>query len=208
MTFFNSRVAVSAGAAILLMAGTGRAQILTNTSNGVLSASIPFGTLTPGTSSTPSSTQIQFRIRSNNSNGYKVRATASFAAVNTSAADGGSTVSASDIGIGISSLVSGANVIGPRTDTITAGFNYNPGEVSAVNGMTPFTGIASGKATLADVLVSPGITVLAGSRIGGNENIGTVDNFITVSITFGLLGQFFTPATLSGTLTLTIENGP
>ena len=48
--------------AILLLRGRAIAQVLTNTSDGVLSASIPFGNLTPGTSSNPSSTQIQFRI--------------------------------------------------------------------------------------------------------------------------------------------------
>jgi hypothetical protein len=209
MTPFDpARVVASAAALILLMGDSAMAQVLTNTSNGVLSASIPFGTLTPGTSSTPSSTQIQFRIRSNKNNGYKVQATASFAAVNTSSPDGGSTVSAADIGVGITSLALAANVLTPRTDTITAGFNYNPATVSAVNGMTPYTGIASGRATLADILASPNITILAGPRIGNNQNVGGAGNFITVTVTFGLLGQFFTPATLSGILTLTIANGP
>lgn len=205
---YPARAVVSAAAVILLMGGSALSQILTDTSNGVLVASIPFGNLTPGTSSTPSSTQIQFRIRSNSNNGYKVRASASFTAVNTSSVDGGSTVSASDIGVGISSLVIGQNVGGPRVDTITPGFAYNPAAVSAVNGMTPYTGLASGKATLADILASPNITILAGPKISGNENFNTPGNFITVTITLGLLGQFFTPATLSGILTLTIVDGP
>jgi hypothetical protein len=93
-------------------------------------------------------------------------------------------------------------------DTIAAGFNYNPAAVSAVNGTTPYSGMASGYATLADILANPNITILSGPRIGNNQNVNSPANCITVTITFGLLGQFFTPATLSGMLTLTIVNGP
>src|SRR5437868_12085811 len=70
------------------------AQVITDTANGLLSASIPFANLTPGTSSSPASTQIQFRIRSNNATGYKIQASATFSAAASALLDGGRTVTA------------------------------------------------------------------------------------------------------------------
>jgi hypothetical protein len=209
MVFGNGmRGVVCAAGAILLLQGSAIAQVLTDTSDGVMSVSIPFGNLTPGTSSTPASSQVQFRIRSNNDNGYKVQASAVFNVITTGLADGGTTVSASDIGVGISSLVNGNSVRTPRVDTIAAGFDYNPATVSAVNGLTPYTGMASGRATVADILANPSITILSGPKIANNQGTNNSNNCITVTITFGLVGQFFTPATFSGLLTLTIVNGP
>jgi hypothetical protein len=208
MVFSNGMKVVAFTAAILLLRGRAIAQILTNSSDGVLTATIPFGTLTPGTSSTPSSTQVQFRIRSNADTGYRIRASAVFNVIPTGVPAGGSTISASDIGVGISSLVVEPSVKTPRTDTIAAGFNYNPATVPAVNGMSPYTGMASGKATLADMLANPNMTILSGPKITNNQGLNSPTNFITVTITFGLVGQFFTPSTLSGILTLTMVDGP
>jgi hypothetical protein len=182
-------------------------QVLTNTSDGTLSASIPFGSLTPGKTTAVSSSQIQFRIRDNSNSGYHVTASAVFSASTLAAAAGGSTIAASDIGIGITSLVDGSSVLTPRTDTINSGFNYNPATVGAPNGTTPYTGMSSGMATLQDIISNP-VTVLSGPRIASSQNLNTANNAITVTITIGILGQFFTPATFSGTLTLTIANGP
>jgi hypothetical protein len=201
------RGVICAAGAILLWHGSAIAQVLTDSSDGAMGVSIPFGNLTPGTSSTPSSTQVQFRIRSNNSNGYKVQASAVFNVITTGLADGGTTVSASDIGVGIS-LVNATGVITPRVDTIAAGFNYSPASVSAVNGLTPYAGMASGQATLADIIANPNITIVSGPKIFSNQNTSNPNNFITVTVTFGLVGQFFTPSTFSGILTLTIANGP
>lgn len=184
------------------------AQVLTNTSEGVLSANIPFGNLTPGNSTTPASTEIQFNIRSNNDNGYRVLASAVFNVAPTSSAQGGTTVSASDIGVGISSVVNGNATRTPRVDTVASGFNYNPATVAAVNGLTPYGGAASGRATLSDIVANPNTTILSGPKIANNQGINNQNNFLTVTITFGLVGQFFTPATLSGMLTLTIVNIP
>ena len=183
------------------------AQTLTDTSEGVVTLSIPFGNLTPGTSSTPSTTQVQFKLRDSNSSGYHVEASASFSVTPTSSVSGGNTLTASDIGVGIS-LTFGQAVNTPRTDTIATGFNYNPGSITATNGLSPFTGKSSGRATLADLVSNPNITILSGPRIAANENTNNANNCITVTMTFGLLGQFFTPATFSGTLTLTLKNGP
>jgi hypothetical protein len=208
MVFFNGMKVVACAAAILLLRGRAIGQVLTDNSDGVLTATIPFGTLTPGTSSTPSSTQVQFRIRSNVDTGYRIRASAVFNVIPATVPAGGSTISASDIGVGISSLVAEPSVKTPRRDTIAAGFNYNPATVPAVNGMSPYTGMASGKATLADILANPNMTILSGPKITNNQGLNSPTNFITVTITFGLVGQFFTPSTLSGILTLTMVDGP
>lgn len=202
------RMVLCATAASLFLHAGAFAQVLTNTSDGVLSASIPFGNLTPGSSTTPASTQVQFLIRSNSDTGYKIRASAVFNVIPTAAEQGGATVSASDIGVGITSLVEGSSVRDPRVDTIAAGFNYNPATVSAVNGLTPYTGMAAGLATLADLVANPNLTILSGPKIANNQGLNNQTNFLTVTITFGLVGQFFTPCTLSGVLTLTIVNGP
>lgn len=202
------KMVICAAVGTLFLHSAAIAQVLTNTANGVLSASIPFGNLTPGKSTTPSSTQIQFRLRSNRGTGYKVRVSATFNVTPTGPVQGGTTISASDIGVGITSLVNGSSVKTPRTDTIATGFNYNPATISAANGLSPYTGAASGRATLADIVATPNLTLLSGPKIANNQGTNSPTNFITVTVTFGLLGQFFTPATLSGVLTLKIVNGP
>ena len=184
------------------------AQIITDGSDNILSVTIPFGNLTPGTSTTPASTQVQFRIRSNSNNGYKVQASATFNVMGAGPNDGGVTVSASDIGVGITGLVFGPAVKTPRADVIAPGLNYNPATVSAMNGLTPYAGMALGQATVADILANPNMTILSGPKIANNQHLNPPANMITVTMTFGVVGQFFTPATLSGVLTLTMVDGP
>lgn len=198
---------VGAALGALFLQNASSAPSLTDTSDGVLTATIPFSNLTPGTSTTPSSGQIQFRLRTNSNNGYRVLASAVFTVVPTGAAQGGATLTASDIGMGISSMTYGSSVKTPRVDTVASGYNYDPATVPAVNGLTPYTGAASGQATLADLLATPNLTLLAGPRIANNQGTHAT-NFITVTITFGIVGQFYTPSTLSGTLTLTLVEGP
>jgi hypothetical protein len=196
--------AIAVGA---LFSSTALAQsAMTDTSRNPLSVSIPFSNLTPGKTSTAATTQVQILIRSKNVTGYHIEASASFIATTSSPAAGGTTITASDIGVGISALAYGASVLTPRTDTIPAAYNYNPGTVTAINGLTPFGG-ATGRATLADIIASPNITILRGPKIANNDNVHP-DNTITVTMTFGLLAQFFTPSTLSGTITLTFKDGP
>ncbi|HET9220078.1 MAG TPA: hypothetical protein VFR18_24075 [Terriglobia bacterium] len=202
------KVIACAATALLLLRGKAVAQSITTTSNGTLTVSIPFANLTPGTSTTPSSTEIQFRIRTDSNTGYRVRASAIFNVAANSPVDGGSTVTASDIGVGISSLIAGSSVQKPRTDSIAAGFNYNPAAVSAVNGLTPYAGMTAGQATLADLVANPNLTIVSGPKISNNDGITHPNNFITVTVTFGLVGQFFTPSTLSGILTLSLVDGP
>src|SRR5262245_53851484 len=185
----SMRLVVCAAVTLLFVRGDAVAQSLTNTSDGVLSASIPFGNLTPGNSTTPASTQVQFQIRSNSDNGYRVRASAVFNVNTTSQPGGGANLSASDIGIGISSLANGSSVKTPRTDVIAVGLNYNPATVAAVNGLSPYTGIGSGFATLADIVANPNMTILSGPKISNNSGLNNQTNSITVTITFGMVGQ-------------------
>src|SRR5438552_16322806 len=122
---------------------------LTNPADVTLVAASAFGTLTPGVSAAPASTQVQFRLRSKNATGYRVDGQASFSTTLLAIASGGATTSAADIGVGITSIGDASGVNLPRTDVIASGFNYDPSTISAVNALTPFTGAASGKATLA-----------------------------------------------------------
>ena len=202
-------------AAILVLASVGPdafAQIhrVTNTANVTLADTAPFATLTPGTSSTPMSAQVQFRLRSRRATatgGYRVDAQANFVPVTVAPLAGGSTISASDIGVGITSIVPAANVDMPRADLIAPGFGYDPASVLAVNGLTPFTGAIAGQATLADLNASR--KILNGNRIAANVNIGAATvNYLTVTMKFAVVPQYFTPANFSALVTLTISDGP
>jgi hypothetical protein len=191
---------------LLLSAATARAQQhrITNTSDTALAATISLGTLFPAQNTNVSSSQVQFRLRSRqNGTGYRVDASSTFSVAPTSVVEGGSTLTASDIGVGIS-LSYSAGVITPRVDTIAAGFNYNPGSVVATNGLTPFTGAASGRATLSDL--AAGVKLLSGPRFATQTNNASAYGLVTLSL--GVVPQYFTPATFSGVITLTISNGP
>lgn len=96
----------------------------------------------------------------------------------------------------------------PRTDAITYGYNYNPGTVPAPNGLTPYQGQALGTATLNDLVASK--RILYGNQIAADAKLPPPANYnyLTVTMAFGLLPQYFTPASFSAVLTLTISNGP
>lgn len=184
----------------------GSSQTLTSTSDGTLNAVVVYGTLTPGNSDTLTSAQVQFRIRGNSPTGYKVTAAlSSFTVDATSPANGGSTATAADIGIGIIAVdTSGAMVIKPRSDTASFGFNYDPEAVTVTNGLTPYAGVAAGQATLADL--GSGYKILSGPKIANAQNMGS-GNFIAVTMKLGLLRQYFTPASFTAVITLAISNG-
>ena len=178
---------------------------ITNTSNGTLTGLVAFGTLTPAMATTVSSGQVQFRLRSRSGNNYRMDASATFTPTITAPAAGGATIAASDIGVGITSIVPAANVVTPRTDTILSGFGYDPSTVAAATGVTPYLGAASGRATLADLLVSK--RILSGPRIAATSGF-TGANYLTVTMKFGLLPQYFTPGSFTAVITLTVSNGP
>jgi hypothetical protein len=181
------------------------AQNITNTANGTLAGALAFGSLTPGTTTAVATGQVQFRLRSSNATGYRVDASATFTPTTTGAVAGGVTIADSDIGVGITSITLGANVITPRTDTIRSGFDYDPATIVASNGVTPYVGAASGQATLADLSVSR--KILSGPKIAAGS--GFVNpNYLTVTMKFGILPQYFTPGSFTATITMTITNGP
>jgi hypothetical protein len=191
---------------VLAFPGYGVCQVITNASDGTLAAVLAFGTLTPGSSTTPTGTSVQFRLRDNNAAGYHLNAQlTSFTVTPTAPVAGGNTIASSDVGVGITSIVAAGNVLTPRTDTITPGFNYNPATMSSPSGLTPYLGAASGSARLSDLAVST--KILSGPKIANNQNLNP-NNFLTVTMTFGVLPQYFTPATFSAVITLTIANGP
>ena len=203
---FRSAVAISLGLCLSL-SGLAQNNRMTNTADATLVATAAFGTLTPGLSNTPASTQVQFRLRSKNSTGYRVDGQASFTTTLLAITAGGATAAASDVGVGITSIVPASGVSMPRSDVISNGFNYDPGSISAVNGLTPFVGASSGQATLADLAGST--KILSGNKIAANINTGAgTTNYLTVTMKFAMVPQYFTPANFSSVVTLTISNGP
>ena len=181
----------------LLGATAALSQSITNTSGKGLNAVVAMGILTPGMTSTITSGQVTFQLDDGGQNGYRLTASASFVPSVAATVDGGATIAARDIGIGITS----ATRNGPRgSDTILAGFSYDPSTVTAIDGLTPYAGAASGSATLADLLASK--TIVSGTKINGNPH------HVTVTMKFGLLPQYFSPSTFSAVITLTISGGP
>ncbi len=196
-------------------ATTGFGQVLTDSSDGTLSATLLFGVLTPGSSNTPDSTTVQFRVRDSNAAGYNVQVTAAtFTPTLTASVDGGSTIAASDIGVGIISVTPapGFNGITPRSDSITSGFDYDPATVNGTDGLTPYGGLGGSpaRATLQDLISAPNVKVLSGNQIHTDQSVSGGNagkNYLTVTIRLGLLRQYFTPATFYGSITLQISNG-
>ena len=185
----------------------GQNNIITNTADAALVTTAAFGTLTPGLSATPASTQVTFRLRSKNNTGYRVDGQASFTTTLLAVVAGGATVAASDVGVGITSIIPASGTTMPRGDVISSGFNYDPSTLPAANGLTPFAGAASGQATLADLAGST--KILSGNRIAPNINTGAAStNYLTVTMKFAVVPQYFTPANFSSVVTLTISNGP
>ena len=203
--------AIPAGRVLLLaMAGTTAAlgQKFTNTSDTALAAVVAMGTLTPANISTLTSGHAQFRLRSKNANpnGYRLDAVATFTPGAALTVNGGDTIAATDIGIGITSVDSTpVQVDQPRADVILAGFGYDPTTVSVTDGLTPYTNAAGGTATLADLSASK--KILSGNRIDATEALGN-PNYLLVTMKFGVLPQYFSPSTFQAVITLTLSNGP
>ena len=195
---------------LLAVVGTTAAfgQRITTTSDTTLAAVVAMGTITPANTSTLKTGQVQFRLRSKDKNpgGYRLDAIATFSAGAAATVNGGDTIAATDIGIGITSVDATASQVDqPRTDASLSGFNYDPTAVSVTDGLTPYTNAAGGKATLADLLT--GKKILSGNRINSSDSLGN-PNYLLVTMKFGLLPQYFSPSTFSATITLTISAGP
>jgi|SRR5438128_2747128 len=177
---------------------------ITSTSNGALTFTWNY-TVTPGTSSTPSSQTVQFKLRAAAGTGYHVMAQASLSNSLSSPASGGDTVGLGDIGIGIVSLDTASSVLTPRTDQITYGFGYDPGTVTATNGLTPYEGAGAGTATLQDL--TGWTKVLSGPQIASTETTTDNTNFILVTMRLAVLPQYWTPGTYTAVVSLQILNG-
>ncbi len=205
MTGAARRLAFGCGVLVWMVtqAPTASAQKITDIVNGTLSITVPFGTMTPGSSTTPASQTVQFRLR--HTQAYRVTASVAFIASPTSPVAGGTTLTSNDIGVGITAIALRPQVLTPRTDTIASGFAYDPATVTAVNGLSPYTGVTGGRATLKDIENSPGMTILSGPQIATNDNL-LANNYLTVTITFGVVPQYFTQGSASAVITLAIAN--
>lgn len=184
---------------------TPEAFAITSTTDGTLSSTVALGTLTPAAGGTLSTGTIQARLRSNKAYTLTAQAT-SLSVTSPGSADGGSSISLSDIGFGVTAIdATGANVAGSHSDTIVSKFNYTPsgfnGLPSVTNGLTPFVSGTHG--TLNDV--TSATQVVSGTRISSKGNMSTNNNFLLITFTLGTLPQFFTPnAGFSTTITLTM----
>ena len=186
---------------------------ITDTSNASLSGTLgSFSTLTVGSTSTLSQpTVMQFRLRSNAD--YKLSAV--FGSLSnitdgtkTAAGTTAAGIQTGDIGFGFTAAIvgTGASVSNggstpTRTDTIVTGFDVTGGWASLSNGHTP-----SFTKTLHDIASST--QILSGERISASGDNSSSDNFLLVTLGVATLPQFFTAATFSGTVTLTIAANP
>jgi hypothetical protein len=201
---------------IALLAGTASAQTtgtitvsgttptavsVTNASDATLSSTVALGTLTPAAGGSLMSGTVQARLRSNKA--YTLSAQAAALSVSgAAAADGGASLTLSDIGFGVTAIdATGSNVATGHTDTIVSLFNYGSGFPAVSNGLTPF--VAGTNGTLNDLTSST--QVLSGSRISAKGNLSTNNNFVLVTFGVATLPQYFTPNSgFSTTVTLTI----
>jgi hypothetical protein len=201
---FMAEMALAQTTGTVTVTGTNPAAVsITNTSDAPLSTTVALGTLTPATGSTLATQSFQVRMRSSKAYVLSAQTTAiSFTSLG--APDGGDTITAGDIGFGITTLANtGVNVAntGSRTDAVVAKFNYTGGYPAVTNGLTPF--VAGTNGTLSDI--SSNTQVLSGSRISTKGNISTNNNFITATLGLATLPQYFTPNTdFSATITLTV----
>jgi hypothetical protein len=187
---------------ILIIGTNAFGQVITDTANNTnFNVSITFPTLTPGSGGVLSSQQATVRLRCACNPGYHLKASlVSFTVTPTAPVSGGTSISRSDIGMGITSIT------GAATGTIVSGFNYNPSTATVTNGLTPFTGAASGQATLNDIAAG-NVNIFSGPKIAGNENLtggASSSNFVALTFTFAVLPQYWTPATVNAVINLQI----
>ncbi len=173
----------------LLSAGGGHVALIQAATFGPL---VPHGSRA-ATLSLPVHLSIPLRAASR---GYRVSAVASL--VVTPATSGGKSLTAADIGVGILSVSSAR---GANTVAIAPGFDYDPAAVSGKNGAAPYTGAATGRAALTDLL--SGREILRAEKMpGGRHPANPVDLDLTFKL--AVVPQFFSPGSFSGTITLTV----
>lgn len=177
---------------------------LTNASDAALSATLTLGTLVATNSITLAAiTPLDVHVRSNNQ--YKLNASVVFTNSGDGTQAGGNSITASDIGFGITAVAAtGANIATGHTDTLTTKFDYTTTPMSALpnpTGTTPF--VAGTNGTLNDI--SSSTQVVQGTRISKKGNIITPDNFVKLTFGAATLPQYFTPTTgFQAIITLTV----
>jgi len=159
-----------------------------------------FGPLIPGGAGGPPIIVLPIRLsipQSTATRRYRISAVSSFSFMPAAPAAGGKTISASDIGIGVTGVTTPTG--NPRP-SISAGFDYDPSTVGrGKGGSSPYTGAANGRATLADLTQSREILQVDQMPVanvpGGNTDL-------TVTMKLAVQPQFFTPGAWSGAITL------
>jgi len=167
-----------------------------------VSQTASFGPVIPGRLGTPAAVLVPFRLPISKATamlGYRVTASASFAFTPTAPEAGGKSVTAADIGVGITSVSS--TLGGNGNAVIDSGFAYDPAAAKAASGSSAFTGATNGRATLADLI--PGREVLRAGKAAGVIPVTGGD--LTVTVTIAVPTQFFTPGSFSGTVTLIVS---
>jgi len=184
----------------------------TNTSNGsigtvtVALGSLDVSNLTPAMK-TDASTVL--RLRSNKT--YKVLAIATVPPAANGTPQGGDDMMLKDIGFGITAIGNNgvgniAGGAGRTADTIATNHDYTganwPPAVPG-DGLTPFGGTAH----LGSLhQIEADTQILNGLRISKRGNVVTTDNYITITLGFAVLPQYFTPETnFSTNVTLTMS---
>jgi hypothetical protein len=178
---------------------------MTNTGNTLLTTTTSLGALVAANSSTLATLAVPVDVRIRSNKQFKLNAAAAFTNAGAGLNDGGTPITPSDIGFGITAKdVGGANVVTTRgLDAIPGNFDYMTttfASLPVTNGRTPFDGTTHG--TLNEI--SSSVQVMTGNRISKLGNIQSDDNFMKLSFNVATLPQYFSPTTaFSAVITLT-----
>jgi hypothetical protein len=180
-------------------AATGIAQRPATVQHAVTAVTASLGPLLPGISGAPPTAALRFRLslaRSAGVRAYQINAVSNFVFTPVAPAEGGKSITASDLGLG----VAGISLQGVTGNVIIAeGFNYDPSTVKGRNGQVSYEGATSGRATLADLL--SGREILRIENISGSRvSAGPIE--LTLTLRFAMQPQFLTPGSFSGAITL------
>jgi len=159
---------------------------------------VRFGPMVPGRSGAPMSVVLPVSLSISSATaarGFGVSVLSDFSFAPTSPASGGTTMTASDIGIGVIDVSWASGLSG--IVTVAAGFDRDP--VASANGFRPL-GSSQVRATLAD-LKSPREVVRV-EKIPVKSTLRVAELRLTLKL--AARGQYLTPGTFSGTITLVV----
>ena len=159
-----------------------------------------FGSLVPTGFGAPAIVSLPFRLsipKAMAARGYRLNASSNFVFSPSRPADGGKSLSASDVGVGIAGI---ASTLGANADiAVSEGFDYDPAVARRANGSSHYAGAAAGRANLADLLAGRDI-LRVGKIPPGILKEEPVD--LTLTVTLAVQSEFLTPGGFSGTITL------